>query len=351
MRHHLKSEFVFLPSDTKIKVFFVMFSAVVMFRSHAEAGMSVPPLTTASTEHKLSLFAITITFCLHVKHEPVDWTSSCPSSRGRSSHSGKYGEIAVGAGGDEACKGGKSEYTVKVNYDTIKELTVRSQQHALMKYNTATLSIYSKCLHMDTGWQISWDANLSETQSFFFFFFSLHPVTADSTSNALFFIFRCVYYSEDNEAAASVWGADLAGWHSGASHQQRLLQKKKKKLTAPHHLHPKKKYKIIKICSLCQLRVLSALTGETLMSDRIFLFFMAGQSISKTQGSRRTSWISLPWSVFFFLYGPGVKYLTQLWFDLWSLSSWKQPTAAELPLCGQGLTAAIHCVSQSQCQL
>lgn len=171
MRHHLKSEFVFLPSDTKIKVFFVMFSAVVMFRSHAEAGMSVPPLTTASTEHKLSLFAITITFCLHVKHEPVDWTSSCPSSRGRSSHSGKYGEIAVGAGGDEACKGGKSEYTVKVNYDTIKELTVRSQQHALMKYNTATLSIYSKCLHMDTGWQISWDANLSETQSFFFFFF------------------------------------------------------------------------------------------------------------------------------------------------------------------------------------
>lgn len=305
MRHHLKSEFVFLPSDTKIKVFFVMFSAVVMFRSHAEAGMSVPPLTTASTEHKLSLFAITITFCLHVKHEPLDWTSSCPSSRGRSSHSGKYGEIAVGAGGDEACKGGKSEYTVKVNYDTIKELTVRSQQHALMKYNTATLSIYSKCLHMDTGWQISWDANLSETQSFFLFFFfpciqllqillQMHSFSFSAVCIIQKTMKRLHQYEEQT------WQADTLGRLISRDY----CKKKKKILTAPHHLHPKKKYKIIKICSLCQLRVLSALTGETLMSDRIFLFFMAGQSISKTQGSRRTSWISLPWSVFFFSLWP-----------------------------------------------
>lgn len=90
-----------------------------MFSNHTEAEMPISSPTVASVDQKLLLFALCYYYhalSSYMKHKQLDRESSCPFSRGCSSHSGKYRKSLSEVEVYER----EHEYTMKVNYNTSK---------------------------------------------------------------------------------------------------------------------------------------------------------------------------------------------------------------------------------------
>lgn len=163
----------------------------------------------------------------------MDWTSSCPFSRGCCSHSGKYDKSLSEVEVDEAMQR-EGEYAVKVNHDTTKDN--RNTWNSL-----GTTDSWREYLWGNLLWRISL-AIVCITSPIFCSHEGRFPMylnfahTADSSSNALFSFSLCVLFKRQWGACISM-EKSLASWCSGATRHRRLLHNprtttSKKKKTA-----------------------------------------------------------------------------------------------------------------------